>query len=602
MDVPAIIVLHQRARSLADRIRDAVGGLIHVKGNHMQGHVRFYDTLEHLRHVYTRNTPLIALCASGLVIRAISPVLKQKGTDAPVLCVSVNGQSVVPLLGGHHGANEMASKIALALDTHPAITTAGESAFGIALDEPPQGYVLRNPEAVKAFMSALLDGASTTISGTAAWLQCSDLPQSLDGSHHIMVTPKVIQGLSNTLVYHPKNIAIGVGCERGCSARDMIDLIGQTLDEAGIALHAIAGLFSINVKMDEPGLLETAQHFGVPVRFFSAERLNEETPRLQNPSSIVKKQVGCPGVCEGAALAAAGPEAQLIVPKNKSPRATCAVAMAPEPINVSITGHALGSLVLVGIGPGCDEWRTPAVTQQLQVATDWVGYHLYLDLVKHCRTCQTQHRFELGEEEARVRLALELAAGGRHVALVCSGDAGIYAMASLAYELIDNDEMGLEKQLRKVRIAVEPGISAFQAAAARTGALIGHDFCCISLSDLLTPKDVILRRVEAAAQVDFVTALYNPRSKTRHELFDDTLAIYKQYREANTPVILATNLGRQEEKIRVMALDAVQATDVDMLTVVLIGSSKSTMMRHASGQDFAYTPRGYSDKKHQDFK
>src|SRR5690606_19981268 len=241
------------------------------------------------------------------------------------------------------------------------------------------------------------------------------------------------------------------------------------------------------------------------------------------PSDYVEDTVGTPSVAEAAALKA-GP---LVVEKQKSARATCAIGRALRPIEVEALGHRPGVLHLVGIGPGEAPQRTASAVAALEGSTDWVGYGLYLDLVADLRRGHTEHRYELGEEEPRVRHALELAAQGREVALICSGDAQIYAMAALAYELLDAEgERAVSPVARRVNIETHPGVSAFQAASAAAGALIGHDFCCISLSDLLTPREAILKRLEGAAMADFVTAFYNPRSQRRTELIEEAKRIF----------------------------------------------------------------------------
>jgi cobalt-precorrin 5A hydrolase/precorrin-3B C17-methyltransferase len=179
------------------------------------------------------------------------------------------------------------------------------------------------------------------------------------------------------------------------------------------------------------------------------------------------------------------------------------------------------------------------------------------------------------------------------VALVSSGDAGIYAMAALVYELVDRG--GLSRAARGVEIVVAPGISALQAAAARIGAPLGHDFCAISLSDLLTPREDILRRVRAAAAADFVIAFYNPVSARRRTLLAEAKAILLEHRPAGAPVILASNLGRAGESLRVRRLEALEVDEVDMLTLVLVGSSASRVVETADGLR-VYTPRGYEKK------
>ena len=228
-------------------------------------------------------------------------------------------------------------------------------------------------------------------------------------------------------------------------------------------------------------------------------------------------------------------------------------------------------------------------------ATDVVGYSLYLDLIAPISQGKTRHDFDLGKEEDRVRHAMELAGTGKDVALVCSGDAGIYAMATLVFELIEKG--GLTDAAKRIGIAVSPGISALQAAAARAGAPLGHDFCTISLSDLLTPWEAIQMRVKAAAEGDFVIAFYNPVSKRRRTQLAHARDVLLQHRPADTPVILATNLGRPEEKVRVVALSELEVDDVDMLTVVIVGSSETRTVATGDGRTWVYTPRGYAAKQ-----
>jgi cobalt-precorrin 5A hydrolase/precorrin-3B C17-methyltransferase len=226
-----------------------------------------------------------------------------------------------------------------------------------------------------------------------------------------------------------------------------------------------------------------------------------------------------------------------------------------------------------------------------------VGYDLYLDLVSDLRFGQQQHRFPLGDEEPRVRHALELAGAGKTVALICSGDAQIYAMASLVYELLEAvGDRRLTDPARRVAVEIHPGISAFQAASAAAGALIGHDFACISLSDLLTPADTIRQRLAAAAQGDFVTALYNPRSQRRTDLIEEAKAAFVAHRPLETPVIVASNLGRPGERVKVTTLSAFDPQSVDMLTIVLIGASASRILKRGDGRTVAFTPRGYDRK------
>jgi len=391
-----------------------------------------------------------------------------------------------------------------------------------------------------------------------------------------------------SLVYRAMRYVIGIGCARGCSFGEISNLVDAALESANISPQSVASVASIDLKADEVAINEIAVELDVPFRVFDATTLEVEAPRLANPSEVVFAEVGCHGVAEGAALAAAGADATLIVEKQKTANATVAIALAPEPIT-EMRGRKRGRVSLIGIGPGKAEWRTPEASRLVAEAEDLIGYGLYIDLLGPLAHGKPRHDFPLGGEEDRCRFALERAGEGRDVAIICSGDAGIYAMGALVFELLDRGD--INDAARRVEVVSAPGVSALQGAAAKAGAPLGHDFCAISLSDLLTPRDDILRRIKAAAEGDFVIAFYNPVSKKRRTLLAEAREILLQYRPAETPVLLASNLGRPEEKLVYRDLSKLEVDEVDMLTVVLIGSSQS---RVTAGH--MYTPRGYAKK------
>jgi cobalt-precorrin 5A hydrolase/precorrin-3B C17-methyltransferase len=595
MSGPAIIVMARRDLDLARKIAAVTGGEVHGFFPRVEGAAHgFGDAGGHLRALFERRVDIVAIMAAGALIRLLAPVLADKHAEPAVIAVSSGGASVVPLLGGHHGANDLARKIAQVSGGHAAVTTAGDNAFGLALDEPPAGYRLANPHDAKGFMADLIDGAFVEMEGDAPWLAASGLPIRADGSHRIIVTEADRAGDGKCLVFHPATLALGMGCERGASFEEAIALAERALAEAGLSPVSLACVASLDLKADEAAIHAVALHFGVPARFFDAATLERETPRLANPSATVFAEVGCHGVAEGAALACVGGDGVLVAPKMKSARVTAAIAKAASPIR-GLPGRARGRLFIVGIGPGSEEWRSPQATAMIGEASDLVGYSLYLDLVAGISAGKTRHDFDLGKEEDRVRHAMVLAGGGRDVALICSGDAGIYAMATLAFELLEKGS--LSDGARRIGIEVAPGISALQGAAARAGAPLGHDFCAISLSDLLTPWEDIERRVRAAAEGDFVIAFYNPVSKRRRTQLAFAREVLLQHRPADTPVILATNLGRPGETIRVVALAELQVDDVDMLTTVVVGSSQTRAIRSGDGRTWVYTPRGYEGKR-----
>lgn len=600
LKAPVIIVLTQTGFDLAIRLKQILPqAQIHGRASRVSDcDVEFSDAPDHIGKLFFARHPLIGICAAGILIRATAHLLADKLVEPPVIAISPDGASVVPLLGGHHGANRLALELAEFLDGHAAITTAGDVSLKVALDDPPPGWSLANRQNVKSVSAALLAGKTALLSGSAAWLEASLIGFSPPGDVRLTVSHKTLQPAANELVYHPQKLVLGVGCERGCSTDELITLCQKTLDDHHLAPLSIAAVTSIDLKADETCILALAEHFGVEAKFFTAAELEAESARLKNPSDIVFEEVGCHGVSEGAALAAVGESGELIVAKHKSKRATCAIALAVDVLNPQDIGKSAGELYVIGIGPGQDAWRTPEADALIARADHLIGYSLYIDLLGPVVRGKKRHDFPLGAETERCREALELAGKGNRVALVCSGDAGIYAMAALVYELLDRapDQEGVSDAAKRVKIINTPGISALQAAAARAGAPLGHDFCTISLSDLLTPWETIEQRIKAAAEGDFVIAFYNPVSRRRRTQLEAARQILLQHRGDNTPVILASNLGREQENVRAVTLATLDINDVDMLTVVIIGSSQSKAFLRGNGKTAIYTPRGYAKK------
>jgi cobalt-precorrin 5A hydrolase/precorrin-3B C17-methyltransferase len=598
----AVIVLGPSGLALAQRLATELpDAMLHGYAPRIaDAAVRFDDVAAHLRRLFAAGEPIVAVCSAGIVVRSLAPLLVDKSTEPPVVAVAEDGSAAVPLLGGHHGANDLARRIAAMTGGVAAVTTAGDLRFGLALDDPPPGWRVGNPEAAKAVTAALLAGEQADVAIRTADLDCGWLAAEglrfkadIRRSASIVVTDQVGAQEKDTLLLHPATLALGIGCERGASADEVRALAMQCLAQAGLSPLAVAGVFSIALKAAEPAIHALAQDLDAPARFFPADALLAETPRLSERSDIVFRETGCWGVAEGAALAAAGPQGALVVTKQRSARATCAVARSPRIIDASACGRARGRLAVVGIGPGHAGGRTAEAEAAIRFATDLVGYRLYLDLLDALGAGKTLHAFDLGQEETRVRAALALAAEGRSVALISSGDAGIYAMASLVFELI---ERSANADWARIEIVGIPGVSAMQVAAARLGAPLGHDFCAISLSDLLTPWPVIEQRLTAAAAGDFVVALYNPVSQRRRIQLVAARDLLLQARAPDTPVAIARNLGRDGEALHLTTLAALDPAEVDMLSIVLIGSSTTRRVKRPDGGAWLYTPRGYDSK------
>jgi len=595
---PVVICLSRSGEPVAHRIAQALGYAVHGReGRVDQADAFFPNALDHVRGLFAAGVPVVGVCAAGILIRAVAPLLADKTAEPPVVAVPDDGGAVVPLLGGHRGANRLARRISEVLGTKAMVTTAGDVALGVALDEPPEGWVLANPEAAKGAMMALLQGGGALVCGDEAmkadWLV--DLPSG-DSVEIICTTQEWPIERDNALLFHLQRATLGVGCARNCPPEELEALVMAALADADVAPKALKGIYTLDLKADEPAVLDLAAKLDLPLRLFTAAELEAETARLENPSDVVFAEVGCHGVSEAAALAGGGADAILGQPKRKSEMATCAIGLAPEPVT-QLHGRGRGKLSIIGIGPGQNSWRTPEASALVAQAEELVGYGLYIDLLGPLAFGKIRSDFPLGGEEDRCRYALEQAGKGKNVALICSGDAGIYAMGALVFELLDRgpDAMGVSDAARRVEVVSTPGVSALQGAAARAGAPLGHDFCAISLSDLLTPRADILKRLRAAAEGDFVIAFYNPVSKKRRTLLAEARDILLEHRPKDTPVMLASSLGRPEEYVRYRRLAELEVDEVDMLTVVLVGSSNSKLAQLGEGPRM-YTPRGYARK------
>jgi cobalt-precorrin 5A hydrolase / precorrin-3B C17-methyltransferase len=595
-DGAAVVVLGPSGAALGHRVRDLLrGAKLHgprtVPGEWDEAYDR---VVPHLRDLFAAGRPIVGLCASGILIRALAPLVSDKRAEPPVVALAEDGSVAVPLLGGHHGANEIARALADTLGSTAAVTTAGDLRLGLALDEPPPGWRIADPGRAKPIAAALIAGKPVALhdeTGCAAWLRGGGIAWADNAELAVRVTDRRLAADEAALVFHPPVLALGIGCERNCPAEEIVALAETALADAGLAVEAVAAVVSVELKLDEPGIHALASRLGVPARFFPAARLLDETPRLTERSEAAFRATGCWGVAEGAALAAAGPGGAFVVTKRRSRGATCAIARAASPIHAAAIGRARGRLAIVGIGPGDAAWRTPEASALIADASDIVGYNLYLDLLDRAAAGKAQHPSAIGAESERARLALDLAASGKRVALISSGDAGIYGLAALVFELLDGSG---QRDWAAVEITVSPGVSAMQAAAARAGAPLGHDFCAISLSDLMTPWPAIRTRLEAAAAGDFVVVLYNPRSARRREGLAAAAAILAAHRPATTPVLIARNLGRVGETCRVTTLATLAEADIDMLTVVIVGSSTTRVLGGDTPR--LYTPRGYGNR------
>ena len=542
----------------------------------------------------------VVVGACGLVTRLIAPLLQGKNQDPAVVVVDPQGAFAIPLLGGHAaGAEALSQRVAALLGGQAVLTGSSGSQGKLALDTFGTSWGWRR--SATGDWNALMQKAATggraplgvkQTNGTELWRSLAAAAASGlvagngDQSNDLTIGADLTIGITRGegCSWHPPSLWLGMGCERGTSQELIARLVDQELDRLGLAPEAIAGMASIDRKSDEQAFLALAQERGWAQRWMPAATLNAIP--VPNPSDAVAAEMGTASVAEASALVAAGPGARLLLNKTiaraqggEQGAATLAIAICAEQ-----WAPQTGQLHLVGSGPGRLDLLTPDARRALAEATVWVGYGLYLDLLEPLRRPdQLRCDGRLTEERARCAQALGLANQGLNVALVSSGDSGIYAMAGLALEL-----WLTQSPDQRPSFEVHPGISALQLAAARAGAPLMHDFCTISLSDRLTPWEVIEKRLVAAAAGDFVVALYNPRSKGRDWQLARAQELLLAGRPGTTPVALARQLGRPEEQVSLHTLGDLPIEQVDMLTLVLVGNSTS---RTQDGR--MVTPRGY---------
>ncbi|PIB55704.1 precorrin-3B C(17)-methyltransferase [Pseudomonas sp. 2995-1] len=540
---PAIVILGQGSLATARKIQQVYpGAVIHGLAGRVEGADQAYSEFgATLRQLYQQGTPLIALCAAGIVIRTLAPLLLEKGEEPAVLTVAEDGSAVVPLLGGLGGVNVMARDIAAALNVAAAITTSGELRFGTCLLNPPAGYELADLELGKRFVSDLLAGERVRIEGAAPWLDQANLPQDQQARLAIHVGTAERVPAANELLIYPKMVS--VTCKPGA---DLAARVRGALHDAGIAVQSLACLLASDTQMAEASLHEAASALGVPLRF----------TRVIQDADIV-------------------------------------IDVAEQPLDLSRVGRPRGRLAVIGLGPGAAELMVPAVKAELARCTDVLGYETYVRMAGPFRADQVQHCTDNREEMQRARHAFELAAQGRSVVVVSSGDPGVFAMAAAVIEALHESS---DPAWHQVDLEILPGVSASLATAAQAGAPLGHDFCVMSLSDNLKPWSIIEKRLDLASQADLALAFYNPISRSRPWQLGRALEIVALHRTPQTPVVLGRDIGRPGQTLRVTTLGQLTPDQVDMRTMVLIGSSTTCTFPRAGGGEWVYTPRWYGEK------
>lgn len=567
---------------------------------------------EQIAQLWTTQRGLIFALATGAVVRLIAPLLQHKSQDPAVVVLDETGHHVISLCSGHQGgADQLTRLVASLCGATPVLTGSATAANRPGIDVLGRPFGWQQGEGDWTSISSLLAQAAPVAvmqdAGSALWQAHLPVGHSLLLTPDPEVTPQGRVWISAQaqpavdtepmipqVQWYPRVLWLGIGCERGSSRTLIATAIHRACQVGGLAEAAIAGVATLDLKADEAGLVELCQQHHWPLHCLSAAELRAMP--VPHPSSVVAAAVGTSSVAEAAALTLAQRYSshefnltdglrvskQIIRLPDEPGAVTVAIAQAQQ----EWIGRQ-GQLWLVGTGPGPLEQMTPAAQTAIVGADAVIGYALYVDLLRsRLRPGQIVESFPITQERQRAERAIELARWGLTVAVVSSGDAGIYGMAGLVMETLQTQDWDGQSPA----VQVFPGVTALQAVAARVGSPLMHDFCAVSLSDRLTPWPLIEQRLMAAAQADFVTALYNPRSQTRTTQLEQAQAIFLQHRSPDTPVAIVRAAYRMDEQVTLTTLEKLLTHTVDMFSTVLIGNSRTQQYQH-----WLITPRGYYD-------
>jgi len=578
---------------------------------------------------------LIFIMATGIVVRTIAPLITDKKIDPAVVVLDEKGKFVVSLLSGHlGGANDKAREIAHFLKAEAVITTASDvnNKTSIDLWAKENNLVIEDWDLLPQNSTRLLNNVAVRVYQEAEIKLPDDFLKVGDpGFADVIITNKIIPPhppllkggggdycgchVKGQLYLRPKNLVIGIGCNRGTSEDEIEKAVKNKLKENNLSFLSSHSIATVDKKGDETGLISFARKYNLEIDTFTPDELNSVNGIQKSEAAF--KATGAIGVAEPAALLSSGAD-NLLVPKQKIGNVTVAVAMKGGNESI-ITSNKLkatnnnsadsslpqGKIYIMGTGPGSTEYITPYARNAIRKSDVVVGYDTYLTLIKELIKGKEVISTGMTKEIDRCKKAVELALSGKTVSVISGGDPGIYAMAGLVFEILkdcnalcvmrnalkDKNSSPITDYASRIYIEVIPGISALNACAARLGAPLMHDFAVISLSDRLTPWELIEKRLEAASMSDFIIVLYNPKSMGRQEHINKARDIILKFRDPETPVGIVKAAMRDNEKIVITDLKDMLNHDIDMQTTVIIGNSQTF-----AWNNWMITPRGYGNK------
>ncbi len=613
-----IVSFSDRGQKLAERLADSIGG---TPWRCPPG-----GLTEWVAENFEQADAIVFVGAVGIAVRAIAPHVRGKAIDPAVVVVDERGRHVVPILSGHlGGANDLAKRIARACGGEAVITTATDVAGVFAFDDwaRQQGCKVINPERIKEASTRLLAGMQVSL-----W---SDFPVVGAIPRGVVAAPTRDQadviisvrtgGRAEALRIVPRALVLGVGCKRNTPGEAIAQRFHEFMAKHGYAEEALVRVCSIEAKAEEEGLIALCVQLKVPFEMYAAEELAEVTGDFAS-SAFVEATVGVDNVCErSAVLGSRG--GTLVVGKDAGDGITLALAMRPvnlawpaygettmhkpsgvasgetseyaaqamrlsggqysgrEYLSASSTARSgKGVLYVVGIGPGNGGGLTGDAHMALGTADLICGYKAYVDLMKPLFPSKRTRGFGMGSELDRCRWAIDEAARGQRVALVCSGDAGVYGMAGPVLQLVEGRS--------DLEVAVIPGVTAALSGAAMLGAPLMNDYATISLSDHLTPWELIERRLRCVAQAGMAIVLYNPASRQRPDHLRRACDVLLEELAPSTACGWVRNIGREGQDHALLTLAELRDAELDMFTTVFVGTPQTVVV---GGR--MVTPRGY---------
>jgi len=533
-------------------------------------------------------------------IRLISPLLISKEKDPGVIVIDKKFSKIIPLIGIHQTiCYEIALKLANLFDGDLVLTNNSIFEKSIDLDAFGRNWGWNRSGSINNWSNLVIKQSKKQqifvkqYSGNKLWKESESGKKIKYLSNQDKVEKEentffITTKNHHKVAWHPRILWIGIGCERNTSTKFIEECIDKLFLKYKISFFSIAGLATVDIKKDEKALIDITKTKNWPIKFFKNEDLLKID--VPNPSKIVFEEVGTFSVAEAASLLACGNEGgQIIIEKNifkhKDPSGknlgavTLAIAESKQQF-----APERGFVHVIGSGPGDLSYLTGESRAALSQCSIWIGYKRYLDLLNPLmRDDQVRINSELTQEKQRCAEAISLAQQGIKVALISSGDAGIYGMAGLLIELIQK----LDTEFRP-SFAIHPGISSLQLAAALAGAPLMNDFCAISLSDKLTPWETIKKRINGALVGDFVAVIFNPQSNERNWQLRTTIEMFLKFRAKTTPVLVARQVGRNQQKKRIFNLNSIPIDEIDMLSIIIIGNSSTKLVNN-----FLISPRGY---------